>query len=398
MSIFGSVLNRAPVDYSSKRVGILPSPWSKGDRERSLGAMEAQSTIYAIIDRIASAISSVGWGLYRANGDPVEVHPALTVLNKPNPHYTRTEFFETLQQHFELTGEMWQIVVKNGRLPVELWPVRPDKMRPVPSATDFISGYVYGRQPDEVPLGTDEVIYNKRPNPVDPYRGLGPIGTLLMDIQGEVAASEWNTMLFRNGAEPGGIIEVPDTLSDDEFEKLQEHWNDQHKGVRNAHRVAIVEVGQWKDRRFTMRDMQFEQLRRFSRDTFRQAWGFPKPLLGDVEDVNRANAEAGNVVFAQNLLVPRLNRWRTLLNDDFLPMFGSMGRNVHFDYDDPVPPNLMEQGQNERLKALNVKAFTDAGYDPEGALEIFGFPPLEFVGVPGGGSGLPDETGPNVGE
>jgi len=398
VSIFGSVLNRAPVDYSSKRVGILPSPWSKSDRARSLGAMEAQSTIYAIIDRIASAISSVGWGLYRPNGDPVEVHPALTVLNKPNPHYTRTEFFETLQQHFELTGEMWQIVVKNGRLPVELWPVRPDKMRPVPSATDFISGYVYGRQPDEVPLGTDEVIYNKRPNPVDPYRGLGPIGTLLMDIQGEVAASEWNTMLFKNGAEPGGIIEVPDTLSDDEFEKLQEHWNDQHKGVRNAHRVAIVEVGQWKDRRFTMRDMQFEQLRRFSRDTFRQAWGFPKPLLGDVEDVNRANAEAGNVVFAQNLLVPRLNRWRTLLNDDFLPMFGSMGRNVRFDYDDPVPPNLMEQGQNERLKALNVKAFTDAGYDPEGALEIFGFPPLEFVGVPSGGSGLPDETGPNVGE
>jgi len=359
--------------------------------------MEAQSTIYAIIDRIASAISSVGWGLYRENGDRVDAHPALSVLNKPNPHYTRTEFFETLQQHFELTGEMWQIVVSNGT-PVELWPVRPDKMRPIPSSTDFISGYVYGRKPDEVPLGLGEVIYNKRPNPVDPYRGLGPIGTLLMDIQGEVAASEWNTMLFRNGAEPGGIIEVPDTLSDDEFEKLQEHWNDQHKGVRNAHRVAIVEVGQWKDRRFTMRDMQFEQLRRFSRDTFRQAWGFPKPLLGDVEDVNRANAEAGNVVFAQNLLVPRLNRWRTLLNDDFLPMFGSMGRNVHFDYDDPVPPNLMEQGQNERLKALNVKAFTDAGYDPEGALEIFGFPPLEFVGVPSGGSGIPDETGPNVGE
>jgi len=147
-----------------------------------------------------------------------------------------------------------------------------------------------------------------------------------------------------------------------------------------------------------MRDMQFEQLRRFSRDTFRQAWGFPKPLLGDVEDVNRANAEAGNVVFAQNLLVPRLNRWRTLLNDDFLPMFGSMGRNVRFDYDDPVPPNKIEQGQNERLKALNVKAFTDAGYDPEGTLEVFGFPPLEFVGVPSGGSGIPDETGPNVGE
>ena len=83
--------------------------------------------------------------------------------------------------------------------------------------------------------------------------------------------------------------------------------------------------------------MQFEQLRRFSRETFRQAYGFPKPLLGDVEDVNRANAEAAEIVFARWLQVPRLNRWRTLLNDDFLPAFGSMGSGFVFDYENPIP-------------------------------------------------------------
>jgi phage portal protein BeeE len=84
-----------------------------------------------------------------------------------------------------------------------------------------------------------------------------------------------------------------------------------------------------------MRDMQFEQLRRFSRETFRQAYGFPKPLLGDVEDVNRANAEAAEVVFSRCLRVARLNRWRTMLNDDFLPLFGPGG--VEFDYANPIP-------------------------------------------------------------
>ncbi|KKK71917.1 hypothetical protein LCGC14_2909130, partial [marine sediment metagenome] len=97
------------------------------------------------------------------------------------------------------------------------------------------------------------------------------------------------------------------------------------------------EHGSWKDRRFTLRDMQFEQLRRFNRETFRQAYGFPKPLLGDVEDVNRANAEAAEIVFARWLQVPRLNRWRTLLNDDFLPAFGSMGSGFVFDYENPIP-------------------------------------------------------------
>ena len=171
----------------------------------------------------------------------------------------------------------------------------------------------------------------------DAYRGLGPIGSLLIDIEGETAASEWNTRFFRQGAEPGGVIEVPEGLNDQQFEELNERWNQQHKGVRNAHRVAIVEMGQWKSNRLTMRDMQFEQLRRFNRETFRQAYGFPKPLLGDVEDVNRANAEAAEIVFARWLQVPRLNRWRTLLNDDFLPAFGSMGSGFVFDYENPIP-------------------------------------------------------------
>lgn len=85
-----------------------------------------------------------------------------------------------------------------------------------------------------------------------------------------------------------------------------------------------------------------------------------------------------------------------MLNDDFLPRFGSLGRNVYFDYDDPVPPNQIELGQNERLRALNVKAFTDAGYDPAQTLETFGFPPIDHIGPPDTMSDIPDEEGPGV--
>ena len=226
------------------------------------------------------------------------------------------------------------------------------------------------------------MIRAKRPNPLDPYRGLGPIGSLLLDIEGEKAAAEWNAAFFRNGAEPGGIIEVPELMSDEDFEKMQEHWNAQHKGVRNAHRVAVIEQGQWKDRRFTFRDMQFEQLRRFSKEAFRTAWTFPKPMLGDVEDVNRANADAGIAIFAEGLLVPRLNRWRTLLNKDFLPQFGSVGSGVEFDYDDPIPPNKQQEGQNRRLDSLNVGTFVREGFEPSGTLEAFGFPPIPWLGPP----------------
>ncbi len=350
-SIVGAILDRAPVPFARRDTVFLPVEGNPGrTMELHLTAMEAQSTLFAIVDRLATSVAAVEWSLWRGDrnlathegGTQVLRHPALTVWEKPNPFLTRPEFVETLQQHFELVGEKWMILVRSellngGGPPVELWPVRPDRMTIIPSQRDFIAGYEYGTGRDKIPLRVDQVIYNKRPNPLDSYRGLGPIGSLLLDIEGETAATEWNTRFFRQGAEPGGVIEVPEGLSDPQFEQLNERWNQQHKGVRNAHRVAIVEFGQWKDRRFTFRDMQFEQLRRFSRETFRQAYGFPKPLLGDVEDVNRANAEAAEIVFARWLQVPRLNRWRTLLNDDFLPAFGSMGSGFVFDYENPIP-------------------------------------------------------------
>jgi HK97 family phage portal protein len=389
-SIVGSLLNRTPIPYGGGRSSIFKATSDRPPQEKYLGAMGAQSTIFAIVDRIATSIASVEWRLYRKAAKPEDReevlgrHPALVVLNKPNQHYTRTEFFETLQQHFELTGEMWMLLSRSTKFPsgppIELWPVRPDRMRPVPSPTEFISGYIYKNGRDEVPLALNDAIYNKRPSPLDPYRGIGPIGTLLIDIEGEHAASVFNTMFFHNGAEPGGIFEVPELLSDEEFDTILAHWEQQHKGVNNAHRVALMEMGTWKERSYNMRDMQFEQLRRFSRETFRQAWGFPKPMLGDVEDVNRANAEAASFVFADQLLIPRLRRWRTMLNDDFLPQFGTMGEGYEFDFDAIIPRSVMDEREDKRMAAQAVQMLVAQRFDPAESLEAFGLPPISHLG------------------
>jgi HK97 family phage portal protein len=385
-SIVGSLLNRTPIPYGGSRSSIFKATSDRPPQEKYLGAMGAQSTIFAIVDRIATSIAAVEWRLYRKASKPedreeTKTHPALVVLNKPNAHYTRTEFFETLQQHFELTGEMWMLLSRSNLLngsgpPIELWPVRPDRMRPVPSPSEFIAGYTYKNGRDEIPLRISDVIYNKRPSPLDPYRGIGPIGTLLIDIEGEHAASAYNTQFFHNGAEPGGILEIPEILSDDEFDKLVAHWEQQHRGVNNAHKVAVVEAGVWKERTYTMRDMQFEQLRRFSRETFRQAWGFPKPMLGDVEDVNRANAEAASFVFADQLLIPRLRRWRTMLNDDYLPQFGSMGAGYEFDFDPVIPRSVQDEREDTRMAAQAAQMLVSQNFDPAETLAAFGLPPI----------------------
>jgi len=307
-----------------------------------LGALTSVSWLFAVVNRIAQSIAAQEWRLYRVqNGEREEIddHPAISLWKSANPFITRQDFLETSQQHMELVGEMWWVLVRNGLgIPVELQVVRPDRMSPVPHPTEFISGYKYRLGSETINLDRDDVIYTRNPNPLDAYRGIGVVQSMMVDLGAERAAAEWMYNFFKNSAEPGGVIEFPTTLQDADFERLVDRWRYQHQGVANAHRVAILERGTWKDRKLTQRDMQFRELREFERDQILGAFGMPLPIMGITESVNRANAEAAEVMYARWLVRPRLMRIKSALNEKLLKLYPD-GDSLEFDYIDPVPEN-----------------------------------------------------------
>jgi phage portal protein BeeE len=208
------------------------------------------------------------------------------------------------------------------------------------------------------------------------------VQTILIDLDSARYSAEWNRNFFINSAEPGGVIEFPEGLSDEEWKTFVMRWQESHRGVNNAHRVATIERGKWVPSSFTQRDMQFVQLRQVSRDVIREAFGIPAFALGEVADVNRATAEASKAWFAEYLTVPRLERFKGALNNDLLPMFGSTGKGVEFDYDDPVPPNAEAQNAERGSKTTAFKTLVDAGVNPDDAAQICGLPPLRMNAQP----------------
>lgn len=355
-----------------------------------MAAMGSVGTLFAIVSRLSNATAQVEWKLYRkgtAGGERTEVtaHAALDLWNRPNPFYPQQEFVETIQQHLDLTGEGWWVIARDPRspIPLELWPVRPDRMTPVPDPDTFLRGYMY-RAPggEEVALELDQVIQLRMPNPLDPYRGMGPVQSILAELDAARYSAEWNRAFFLNSAQPGGIIKVDKRLGDAEFDELRTRWNESHRGVANAHRVAILEQGEWIDRKYTQQDMQFTALREQNRELIREAFGFPKPLLGSVDDVNRANAEAGEVVFARWLIVPRLARIKAALNNDLLPLFGPSAKGLEFDYESPVPEDEEAAARVLSSRAAAAGSLINGGvYGPE-ALALAGLPDAAF-GQPG---------------
>jgi HK97 family phage portal protein len=388
-SVLGSLLDRGGGPRNAvarRRMSFAPSLLGTSvNGDRLMRAMGEVSTLFAIIDRLATSTASVEWNLYRKapSGEKkdrtlVTKHPALDLWRKPNRFYTGQRFVHTIQQHEELVGESAWVIVKAGRLPVEMWPVRPDRLEPIPDRDKFLAGYRYYGGGESVPLDVDQVIRPMSPHPMDPYRGLGPVQALLTHLDAARYSAEWNRSFFLNGAEPGGIIEVSQGLDDDEFGKFRDRWAEQHQGVSNAHRVAMLEEGmKWVDRVYSNRDMQFVELNGIGREIIREAYGFPKSMLGAVEDVNRANAEAGEVVFGRWLVVPRLDRKKDHLNNELLPMYYRPGEvvDLEFDYVAPVPEDRAADNEALTAQANAFKTLIEAGVDPEYAAAHVGMPP-----------------------
>jgi hypothetical protein len=117
-----------------------------------------------------------------------------------------------------------------------------------------------------------------------------------------------------------------------------------------------------------MRDMDFAALRMVGRDIVREALGMHKVMTGVTDDVNRANAQTGEEVFASWKIKPRLDRWRDVVNTQFLPLFGSAGEGVEFDYSFPMPLNREQDNAELTAKAAAALTLIQAGYDPEAVL------------------------------
>src|SRR5258708_1486223 len=173
---------------------------------------------------------------------------------------------------------------------------------------------------------------------------------------------------------------LPSSLDDPEFDEFQMRWAETHQGIGAAHKVAMLENGaKWIPNQMSVRDMDFANLRHLARDVVREAFRAPKVMLGVSDDVNRANAQTGQEVFAAWGTVPRLDRKKDVLNNRLLPMFGSTGTGVEFDYVNPVPANRELDQAELTAKTTAAVAMVGIGFEPSEVLEMVGLPEMSFT-------------------
>lgn len=315
--------------------------WEVPPQESGEGYLQAYRTVgtlHAVISRIATAVGESKWRLYSTKGGKrkeITEHPLLKLLTYVNKFDTGNELFEQTQITLDLVGEaFWVLNFTKGGVPAEIWVAEPHRMTVLPDPKLYIKGYTYKNGTEEKPLSTNEVIFFKYPDPANRYRGLGPAQAAQKDINVERFTRTWQERFFYNNAEPKGIISIPG-VDEEDLRAFEQQWKKKYAGTHNAHKIAFVnEEVKYERTGSTPKEMDFWRSDKANRDRLLLALGMPLSVMGISENVNRANAEAGEFLFTRWVVRPRLVKLREKLNEQLVPKFGP---NMELDFDEPVP-------------------------------------------------------------
>ena len=326
MSIFSRLTARRPKNSlagSGWRFNLGGSIAGKTVTERTAMQMTA---VYACVRILAESIAGLPLHLYRYRDQGKEKaldHPLYTLLHdEPNPEMTSFVFREALMCHLLLWGNAYAQVIRNGKGQVTaLYPLLPSRMTVDRDERGQLF-YRYQRGSDETAGGkaskAETVILH--PSDVLHIPGLGfdglvgysPIAMSKNAIGLAMAAEEYGSKFFANGAAPSGVLETPTLIKD--ITKLRDSWNEAYGGSHNAGKVAILEQGvTFKPISMSPQDSQLLETRKYQLDEIARIFRIPPHMIGDLEKATFSNIENQSLDFVKYTLGPWVSRWEQSL-------------------------------------------------------------------------------------
>ena len=296
----------------------------------------------------------------RAGGELVGTdHPLQRLLDSPNPFWSRSDLWRATETYLSLWGAAFWALERdeNGSI-AEIWPLRPDKMRPIPDAQRYIKGFVYvGAGSELVPYLPDDVVWMRYFNPLDEYAGLSPIAPLRQSADMGMDALRANRKLLQNDSTPGLIIETEGFPTDADVSEFYARWESRFQGVEKMRRPALLSPGmKASNLGFSPRDMEYIESLRWSLEDVTRVFGVPKVMIGDLENTTFSNFNTARRLFWEDTIAAQLAFYQESLRQHLLPHFGDDSLTVEFDLS-----GVEALKESEENKAKRRRIYVEAG-------------------------------------
>ncbi len=326
---------------------------------------------FAAVNKVAVAAASVPWKVFETGGDTrreLPDHDLAKLLRKPNPLMGQGEFIQNLVGYYLLAGnEYIDAVGPDNGPPLELWPLRPDRMKLVVGGTGLPSGFVYtvgGRKKtwDADPIsGASPILHLKTFNPLHDFYGMSPIeaAAFAIDIRNE--QDRHNKALLQNDARPSGALvyqphkdAATNVLSPEQFDRLKSELDEQVSGASNTGRPLLLDGGlTWQQMGFKPKDMDFLNAKHSTSRDIALTFGVPPQLLGIPGDSTYSNYQEARLALWEETVIPLIRALASEFNHWLVPMFGD---DLVLELDMEQVPALTLRRQS-RMEAFNGADF-----------------------------------------
>ena len=303
------------------------------------------AAVYACVRVLSESIASLPLHVYKRgeNGDQekAEEHPLFFLLHdEPNPEMSSYTLRETLMAHLLLYGNAYTQIIRNGRGEVMgLYPLMPNRMRVERDDKTGQLFYRHTRYDAEPPTMEQNTVILDAADVLhipglsfDGLVGMSPIAACRNAVGAGLAADEYSSRYYANGAAPMGILETPTLINNPEL--LRQSWNEAFGGSRNAGKVAVLEQGTtFKPISLSPQDSQLLETRKFSVEEICRIFRVPPHLVQDLERATFNNIEQMSLDFVMYSLTPWIIRWEQSLSRSLLSREEKKQYSIRFNVD-----------------------------------------------------------------
>jgi len=306
--------------------------WVSGGSEVSSGVKVNESSalkytpFWAAVRVISGTVAALPFLVYKRteNGGRERIidHPVYPLLHdRPNEYMDAITFIETRQAHVLTYGNGFAEIQRNGAgKPIALWPLLPDRtFRKIsPGGIPYYEVGVLTGQKVNIP---DYNVLHIKGLGFDGYTGYNVVAAHKEAIGYGVAVKEYAGRFFSNSANPGGVLEHPNTLSDPAAKRLAESWNKESGGLTKAHRTRVLEEGmKWSQTGVAPEQAQALEVQKYTVDDCSRIFNIPPHKIGSLERATFSNIEEQNIDFVASTMLYWFRKWEQECNYKlFLP-------------------------------------------------------------------------------
>lgn len=336
-------------------------------------------TIFRCIDLVAKNAASIRPKI-KVNGEYLEQHPLLDLLNRPNPITGGQEFRIEAYSWAMLTGNIFTERSVIGGAPRELYHWQPFMMSIDRSKSNIQIPLRYwasknqsgARKWDVDPISGDSDMMHLamfNPSPEAGFMGQSPLAGAASAGDQMNASSKWRFNSLKNDMRPAGILATEQPVTSAQRKELTKDM-EQNSGWKKAGKFLLLGGGlKFSQLSLSPKDSDWLNGTKLNKQEICEVFGVPTQLIGVESAQTYANFEQARYAFYINTILPLVDLYFGELNRWLVPVFGE---NIEICYD-KSEIDALDYARQEKTKAiLNSDVAT---YNEK--REVLGLPPRD---------------------